>query len=228
MTVQAVLSIPELHTQILTHLSPKALLFAQRVKKTFRATIKSSPTLQEALFFRLKPSNPREGPILYKGPWKETEAWQLIINPFTLADEASARKMHLSSHAGFMPCAKLQGPNARSRPWTLNTEEWQAERPAKGAKYHSDYRGETLGEFMEKILEEGRRESIGFLGFDFKESVWEADGTAEAARGRLWAISGEEYREEAGERPEMEGYDTDYKGETLGEFIDKTLDKGRK
>nr|OQO30650.1 hypothetical protein B0A51_01536 [Rachicladosporium sp. CCFEE 5018] len=48
------------------------------------------------------------------------------------------------------------------------------------------------------------------------------------ARGRLWASSGEEYREEAGERPEMDGYDTDYKGETLGNFIDKTLKRGRK
>ncbi|OQN95882.1 hypothetical protein B0A48_18167 [Cryoendolithus antarcticus] len=144
MAAHTVLSLPELLSLILINVHASTLLFAQRVSKTFRATIQSSPTVQEALFFRLKPSNPRQGPIVLN-PW--------LTKSFPLYNKSLNR---ISA-------------------WKL-------------------------------ILSTKRNK----------------------ARGRLWASSGDEYREEAGERPEMDGYDTDYKGETLGDFIDETLKRGRK
>nr|OQO30649.1 hypothetical protein B0A51_01535 [Rachicladosporium sp. CCFEE 5018] len=118
MAAHTVLSLPELLSLILINVHASTLLFAQRVSKTFRATIQSSPTVQEALFFRLKPSNPRQGPIvmnpwltksfpLYNKSLNKTSAWKLILNPFTLASDSSARRMHLSSHAGLMECTTL-------------------------------------------------------------------------------------------------------------------------
>ncbi|OQO10477.1 hypothetical protein B0A48_03774 [Cryoendolithus antarcticus] len=186
MAVQAVLALPELLEQILINIDMDTLLFAQRVNRTFDATIQSSRTLQETLFFRLKPASTRIGPLVmnpwltkprwfYSAPRTDTEGWRLSLNPFTLAAESSARKMHLSSHAGTMRCGILQGMRAHHRPWTPTTEVWLAERPAKGPRYDIDSRGETLGEFGDKTLEEERREYFGFLGFDSEETVWHAN-----------------------------------------------------
>lgn len=58
---------PELLEAILAQLPKKDLLFAQRVSRHFQSSIKSSPSLQRALFFRA-------------APLKDPKAW--IINPF--------------------------------------------------------------------------------------------------------------------------------------------------
>ncbi|KKY21762.1 hypothetical protein UCDDS831_g04017 [Diplodia seriata] len=63
------LRIPELAELVFQHLPPRDLLLAQRVCRTFHATIHSSPTLQQRLFFA--PSN------------KRGEAWQ--TNPLLAA-----------------------------------------------------------------------------------------------------------------------------------------------
>ncbi|KAF2797781.1 hypothetical protein K505DRAFT_322304 [Melanomma pulvis-pyrius CBS 109.77] len=58
---------PELLEAVLAQLPRKDLLFAQRVSRHFQSSVKSSPSLQQALFFRA-------------APLKDPKAW--IINPF--------------------------------------------------------------------------------------------------------------------------------------------------
>ncbi|KAH7077336.1 hypothetical protein FB567DRAFT_535055 [Paraphoma chrysanthemicola] len=53
-----VFSTPELLESILLHLSPQSLLAARQISRTFATTIKSSPQLQYALFFRSDPNRP--------------------------------------------------------------------------------------------------------------------------------------------------------------------------
>ncbi|RAK96491.1 F-box protein [Aspergillus ibericus CBS 121593] len=50
------LSTPELLVLILTHLDPQTLLLCQRVNRTWATLIQTTPTLQEALFFRPSPN----------------------------------------------------------------------------------------------------------------------------------------------------------------------------
>jgi hypothetical protein len=67
-----VFDIPELVEAILVHLPPRDLLLSQRISRTFQTAIKSSPRLQQTLFFR---------PIPVKGPGDWTLN-PLLRNPF--------------------------------------------------------------------------------------------------------------------------------------------------
>ncbi|KAK0650369.1 hypothetical protein DIS24_g6863 [Lasiodiplodia hormozganensis] len=79
------LRIPELAELIFQHLPPRDLLLAQRVCRTFYATIHSSPTLQQCLFFAPKKRRyPRHPPRQRKNDDEhEDEAWQ--TNPLLAA-----------------------------------------------------------------------------------------------------------------------------------------------
>ncbi|KAK6441830.1 hypothetical protein LTR95_001939 [Oleoguttula sp. CCFEE 5521] len=67
MAAATTFSIPELLESILLLAAPKTVLLAQRVNKTFRATIKGSEKLQVKLFFKQKASPPviLQAPICY-------------------------------------------------------------------------------------------------------------------------------------------------------------------
>ena len=65
------LGIPELLEAILEYATPRDLLLWQRVNKTWQTAIKSSPRIQEKLFFRIEPC---------KDKYEQNHA---IWNPFT-------------------------------------------------------------------------------------------------------------------------------------------------
>ncbi|OJD36369.1 f-box domain protein [Diplodia corticola] len=87
------LRIPELAELVFQHLPPRDLLLAQRVCRTFHATIRSSPALQQRLFFSPAkrstkrpcklPRRRRDDDDDEDGEEEEEEAWEL--NPLLAA-----------------------------------------------------------------------------------------------------------------------------------------------
>jgi hypothetical protein len=73
------LNTPELLQSILIHLPPKHILSANRINKTFRITISSSPRLQRRLFFR--PTLPSNGETISS----KDESTSLQMNPLLVS-----------------------------------------------------------------------------------------------------------------------------------------------
>ncbi|OQO10478.1 hypothetical protein B0A48_03775 [Cryoendolithus antarcticus] len=175
-----VLNLPELLEQILIHLDQETILVTRRVSSRFSAIISTSETLQQKLFLRLQSyRTPHDtitmNPLLTESDWltgdrRRPNAWLFALDPFKIPTECIRQKMHLSSHVGIMQCLILRGSNAdHEKTWTIPAES------SETATHSSDYNGETLEEFVAKVMNERRLGNIGFRGFHFRNSIWLVD-----------------------------------------------------